>query len=299
MGDDVALKEEIKPDLIDEPIVTEEHDEIVLIGEEGEVEETTPAPPKRNAVRDMRSRIKEQNKENRDLNDTVRDLQKTVAQLTAGGVAPAVVESQVKVKPTLAEYSYDTDKYEAALDTWHDTNLDARLDKRQSVTARTSADESASRITEEAITGHYARASDLNVPDFEATEDAAINVLGANLVQAIQSTSGKSELILYYLGKKPEEAARIAALYQTSPGAATLALGELSSKIALRPRTSNAPNPDMGVKGGGGVQSQPASYNRHMKALQKAYASGDLQAAQDVRKEAKAAGVELPFNVAE
>jgi len=290
MGDEAAVKEEIE-------VIAEEHDEVVLIGEEEEQEELKPDPPKRNAVRDMRKRIKEQNTENSDLRSTVRGLQDQVNQLTAGGVAAPVV-SQPKVKPTLAEHSYDSDAYETALSEWHDDQFNARMDERESNTSRNSNHASATQKVEEAITGHYARASDLNVPDYEATEDLAIETLGANLVQSIQSSADNSELILYYLGKKPEKASEIAALYRISPGKATLALGALSGKITLRPNTTKAPNPDMGVKGGGGTQST-ASYNKHMKLLQKAYAEGDLQQARDVRTAAKAAGIELPFNVAE
>lgn len=298
MGDDAALKEEIEGTPAIEPIDDGEHDEIVLIGDEEQEDEVTPTPPKRKPVQDMRKRIKEQNDENRDLRGTVRDLQDKVAQLTAGGEAAPVVAPTAKGKPTLAAYSYDSDAYEAALEEWHDTRLDARLDKRIGAQARTSEQDNVTRETEKAITGHYARASDLNVLDYEATEDAAIATLGADLVQQIQASAENSELILYYLGKKPEKASEIATLNRISPGKATLALGAIGSKVTLVPRTSSAPNPDMGVKGGGGGQST-ASYSKHMKALQKAYVDGDLQAAQDVRKKAKTAGVELPFNVAE
>lgn len=296
MGDEAALKEEIA--VVVDGDEDQQHDEIVLEGEEEEQQEEKPVVPKRNAVRDMRKRIKEQNTENSDLRSTVRDLEEKVTRLSAGGQQAPVVAPQPTVKPTLADYSYDSDAYEAALEQWHDDQFDARMDKRQGDTSRTSAHESATQKVEDAITSHYARASDLNVPDYEATEDAAIASLGANLVQSIQSSAENSELLLYYLGKKPAKASEIAALYRINPGKATLALGALSGKITLRPNTTKAPNPDMGVKGGGGATST-ASYNKHWKALQKAYDAGDLQLAQQVRKKAKAAGIELPFNVAE
>jgi len=72
--------------------------------------------------------------------------------------------------------------------------------------------------------------------------------------------------ILYYLGKNPEEARRIASLPPARQG---LELGRIEAKVSIPPpkRTSTAPPPAPKLAGGGSPSTTPAPDNMSMDAF--------------------------------
>lgn len=293
MGDEAQqLDTDLDQDLDKQTPPPAIEDEVEIFVEPTEEElELEAAPVKRNPVRDMRKRIKEQNRENKDLSSENQQLRD---QLAANKPAiPAVAD---KPEPTLEDCGYDTEKFQREYSIWNGAQLDKKLDdrlNRQHTSEQTSA---ATAEREASIEGHYQRASELRVGDYEEVEDVAVEALGAKLIQSIQSTVDNSEALIYYLGKNPEKAAQVAVLFEANPGKATFELGKIASRITLRPKGKGAPVPDLAVPGGGGALNASV-YNRYKKALDAAYGKGDLSAIKAVRLEAKNAGVDLPFNV--
>lgn len=272
--------------------------EIVLEGEQ----ETAPAagkPPKRATVRHMRERIKELNRDTKDkskeinaLQARIDELEERLASAAQSQTSPVPTNAQgAPRRPTLSDYDYDTDRYEAAFAEWVIDRTTAAQDQRQAQAATTQQAES--RIAQ-----HYERANKLNVLDYEQAEDATIQVLGAEFVQSIQATIPDSEKVLYFLGKNPEKLHYFHNLFASEPGRATFELGQMSTKLTLVPKRKTPPDPDIPIKGGGGHAGNP-KYQKYLKELQGVYGSGKpgaLQAARDIRKRAMAEGVELPLN---
>jgi len=259
--------------------------DIVLEGEESQ--EAVKSP--KNPVRDMRKRIKEQNRENSALREEVNVLK----QAMQSGGTPRVEEPKVVVpteRPTLASTNYDTGEYELQMEAYMAGGVERAIDKRL-INAK---QQDNNKADESSIAEHYKRATDLNVGDYEEMEDKAIEALGVDIVQSLQTTVDQSEMLIYYLGKNPKKAAEIRSTFDRNPAKATFELGTLAAKLTLKPRGDKIPAPDDPLGGGGGGVNP--HYNKYFKMLQKAYDDGDLDTARKVRTEAKDKGVELPYN---
>ena len=63
-----------------------------------------------------------------------------------------------------------------------------------------------------------------------------------------------SHVILYYLGKNPEEATRIANLIKTNPIRGVAEMGRLSAELKIKPKTKIVADPDEEINGDGNTQ---------------------------------------------
>jgi hypothetical protein len=301
MGEEAQLQEHQDQNLDEQqaPAAIENEVEVVLETIDGEEETTSEPPAKRSPViRDMRKRIKEQNRENKDLsteNATLRAQLAAAAQQQPAPPAPPAPEVS-DVPPTLESCGYDSDKFQEEYSKWNDAQLDKKLDQRLQQQQRREQKSSATQQNESLIEGHYQRASELKVGDYEAVEDVAVAALGVQLVQAIQTTVDNSETLIYWLGKNPEKAAALAVQFEANPGKATFELGKLASRVSLRPKGGGAPDPDIPVRGGGGTVNA-SLVAKYQKALDEATnADNPLEARRKVREAAAANGVTLPYN---
>lgn len=134
--------------------------------------------------------------------------------------------------------------------------------------------------------GHYERASILKVKDYSDTEDKAIDILGNDVVNQIISNFDDSPHLLYYLGKNPQEAEKIASLIESNPILGVAEIGRLRSEIKVKPKTkSNAPNPDEEIEGKSGAPTDP--FQRKLDKLREKATSGnkkDVDALFDFKK---------------
>jgi len=289
--------DDIKPPTGDDKPALELEDQVeIVLDIEDEDEGTPPPQPKRNPVRDMRNRIKEQKGENSDLRKENMELKERLRtkETPAGTTSPPSDDGV----PTLEGCGYDTTKYQQQYAEYNQKQLDARIDERFREVEGRDVRTAASQQAEVTIEKHYERASELKVANYEEVEDVAVAALGVDLVRSIQTTVDNSERLIYWLGMNPEKAAGLKVQFDSNPGKATFELGRLSSKLSLRPKGKQPPAPDMGVKGGGSAINATL-YGKFLKKLNIAYDSGvdSLSAARAIRKEAKAAGIELPYNI--
>ena len=111
------------------------------------------------------------------------------------------------------------------------------------------------------LRAHYDRADQLKVSDYEATEDAAIDVLGNDLAKQIMIQSEKSQVLMYYLGKNPAKAEALKRLFEspTTVVKGVLELGRLEVKLKPQSKRSSAPDPETVVEGGGGITKKSVS----------------------------------------
>lgn len=261
---------------------------------------------KRPHIRTLRQRNKELNRQNRaqdtelaaaraeiaTLTETVQQLQ---ARLEAGAPTPSGATEGADW-PKMEDYGYDTEKYQAAVTQYASTLVDnavnSGFEKRE-----TEAEKAERLVQQEAkITNYYKSAAELNLPKFEEAEDKVVDKFGVDLVQSIQTGIPDAAKIIYYLGQNPKQLALFAAKFKESPGVATYELGVLSTKLSLKPKSKQPPMPDTPLKGGGAGNENSSTYRRFASELDKAYDSGDMAKVREVRKEAKQAGIDLPFS---
>jgi hypothetical protein len=278
-------------------------DEIEIVLKEDPTGADNEPPRKPNRVRQMRQRISELKQGSKDKDQTIQALEAQVAQLSARveelSAQPAPTPTRpagapggpLPKRPELAEYNWDADAYGDALVKWTADNLIATTEANQQQQAR-------SQQQQAAINSHYVRANSLNVMDYEQAEDRAAQVLGVDIVEGIQAKVPDSEKLLYFLGKNENKLSYFRDLFASDPGRATFELGRMSTNLVPQPKRKTPPDPDIPIKGGGGSSLDPKA-KPFMKKLTTAYEKGDLAAARAARKEAKAAGIELPLNPTE
>lgn len=144
---------------------------------------------------------------------------------------------------------------------------------------------------------HYTRAEELGVKDYSETEDKAIATLGKVLVNEVIRATDRSEYILYYLGKNPDEAQRIKELVESDPIKGTLALGRLDAELKAKPKTKSSvttPDPDEELEGG-----SPAANNAYQAKLDKlrekamSGSSDAMKKVMDFKRQARKKGITL------
>ncbi len=122
---------------------------------------------------------------------------------------------------------------------------------------------------------HYERAEEIGAKDYEVTEDKAIEVLGTEVTKHIIDNFDDSHIILYYLGKNPDEASRIANLLESSPIKGVAEIGRLSSELTVKSIKKPAPDPDEKISGDGSPDLS-ANERKLEQLREKASKSGDM-----------------------
>lgn len=142
---------------------------------------------------------------------------------------------------------------------------------RKQVTASTKTVQDNSSITsqsqdlERQQVKHYERAAELGASDYSETEDKAIEILGNENVNHIINNFTDSQFLLYYLGKNPHEAERIAGLIDSNAIQGVAEIGRLSSELKVKTKQTPTPNPDEEIEGGGTVANE--SLQRQLNKL--------------------------------
>lgn len=205
-----------------------EQDEIVIsIGEETPPHEQEKAPE---WVRDLR-------KSNREKERRIRELE---ARLQTTEKKPV----ELGKKPTLEESEYDTDRYENALQAWHDRKREV-----DNNVAREQYAEMANRDAWNAKLDGYGKAkAELKVRDYDDAEALAQEVFSTDQQGYIVHCAKNPAQVVYALGKNPKKAKELAAI--KDPLYFAYALSDLEKEIKVTNRKA-APPPEKTVSGTG------------------------------------------------
>jgi len=203
-------------------------------------------------------------------------------------------DTQRPKPPTLADAGYDEAVHADAMIKWAAENALPSVVTQQ-LTENEKKQQAAhqKQARENALESHYQRADNLKVSDYDAAEDKATAVLGRDLVADIAATAEDSHLVLYYLGKNPAKAEELKRIFdEKGPALGTYELGKIAAglKVTSAPKKST-PDPDKPVDGAG--PSGGTWQQRLEKARAKADKTGDLTDVVRLKKEARAAGVNL------
>lgn len=204
-----------------------EPDEVVIsIGE--------PAPPAEDEskapewVRELRKKHREEVRLRKELEDRIKTL--------TAEPKPTVLA----VKPTLAGSDYDEEAFAAALDQWHESKRQVDEQERASKEALTKAD-----AEWQAKLDSYTKAkSELKVKDFAEAEAEAKTTFSTTQQGIIIQGSENSALMVYALGKNPEQAHKLATIQDPVKFAFAVAKLEVQLKITKK---SSPPPPESAV----------------------------------------------------
>ena len=210
----------------------EESDEVVVsIGEEAPPAEEEQRAPE--WVRELR-------KANREKERRIRELEaklQTTAQTENKPVA-------LGPKPKLEEFDYDADRFEQALDAWHDRKRQHDLQTEMVRQA-----ELQQHQAWQAKLDSYSKAkAELRVRDYEDAEAIAQEVFNVTQQGVILQGAENPALVIYALGKNPKKAAELAK--NTDPVKFAFAVAKLEKELKVTNRRA-APAPERVIQGSG------------------------------------------------
>lgn len=209
----------------------EESDEVVVsIGEE--------SPPTEEEVR-APEWVRELRKANREKERRIRELEAKLATS-----APENKPVQLGPKPKLEDHDYDAERFEQALDAWHERKRQHDLE-----TERVRQAEQAQQQAWQAKLEGYSKAkAELKVRDYEDAEAIAQEVFSVTQQGVILQGAENPALVVYALGKNPKKAADLAKI--TDPVKFAFAVARLEKELKVTNRRA-APAPERIVQGTG------------------------------------------------
>lgn len=183
--------------------------------------------------------VKELRKTNREDKRRIRELEEQLKAKAATETKPV----QVGKKPTLEDYDYDAEKFEASLEQWYEQKRQA--DEQN---AKAQAEANAQQQAWEAKLNKYNEdKAKLKVDDFEDAEEFVRGILSTVQQGIIIKGSKNPEVLIYALGRNHAKAKELAAI--TDPVEYAFAVAQLETKLKVTPR--KAPPPERTVSGSG------------------------------------------------
>lgn len=183
-------------------------------------EEETKAPE---WVRELRKKHREEVRKNKELEDKLKAL-------TAEPKPAALLE-----KPTLASCDYDEELFATTLDQWHDKRRqhDEHVKSLQDAEAKATAEWQAK------LDGYAKAKTDLRVKDFEEAEAEAKNIFSVTQQGIIVQGAENPALVVYALGKNPEQAQKLAQI--TDAVKFTFAVAKLEAQLKVSKKSAPPP----------------------------------------------------------
>ena len=225
----------------------EESDEVVVsIGEEAPPAEEEQRAPE--WVRELR-------KANREKERRIRELEaklQTTAQTENKPVA-------LGPKPKLEEFDYDADRFEQALDAWHERKRQHDLETERV----RQAEQTQQQAWQAKLEGYSKAKAELKVRDYEDAEAIAQEVFNVTQQGVILQGAENPALVIYALGKNPKKAAELAK--NTDPVKFAFAVAKLEKELKVTNRRA-APAPERVIQGTGRVSGAVDSTLERLRA---------------------------------
>ena len=230
--EEIVIEDEVieEIDVVDD--LDQPDDEVVVsIGEE--------APPTEEEVR-APEWVRELRKTNREKERRIRELE---AKLTATTTENKPVVT-MGPKPKLEDHDYDADRYEQALDAWHERKRQHDLE-----TETVKKSELQQHQAWQAKLDSYGKAkAELKVRDYEDAEETVQQLLNITQQGVVLQGADNPALVIYALGKNPKKAKEIAEI--TDPVKFAFAVAKLEKELKVTNRRA-APAPERIVSGTG------------------------------------------------
>ena len=220
-----------KVELESEEEETESEEVVVSIGED--------APPAEEEVR-APEWVRELRKTNREKERRIRELEAKLSATTTE-IKPVVT---LGPKPKLEEYDYDADRYEQAIDQWHDRKREH--DREADVALQ--SEQQQQKAWQSKLDDYGKAKAELKVRDYEDAEETVQQILNITQQGVVLQGCDNPALVVYALGKNPKKTAELAKL--TDPVKFAFAVAKLEKELKVTNRRA-APAPERVVSGTG------------------------------------------------
>lgn len=171
--------------------------------------------------------VKDLRKKEREARKRIKELEAQVQQ-----AKPADKPIEVGPKPKLADFDYDEDQFESAVEQWHERKR--QVEQQQA--AKQAEEEKAKQAWQAKMQSYEERRQNVasKVRDFEEVEEAAKDKLTATQQGILIHAAENPELILYHLGKNPKKAQELSEI--TDPIQFAFAAAKLDSQMKIQTR---------------------------------------------------------------
>lgn len=171
--------------------------------------------------------VKDLRKKEREARKRIKELEAQVQQ-----TKPADKPIEVGLKPKLADFDYDEDQFESAVEQWHERKR--QVEQQQA--AKQAEEEKAKQAWQTKMQSYEERRQNVasKVRDFEEVEEAAKDKLTATQQGILIHAAENPELILYHLGKNPKKAQELSEI--TDPIQFAFAAAKLDSQMKIQTR---------------------------------------------------------------
>jgi hypothetical protein len=246
---------------------TEDDEIFVTVGEE--------APPQEEEQNEAPDWVKDVRKQNRELHKKVKELERQTA----------VVEDNKPItlskKPSLEEFDYDSEKYETALDKWHEEKIE--VNNQQNVLKKEQDKQTEAWNT--TLNDYNDAKKSTKIRNYDQAEDVVKDTLSIEQQAIILKGAKKNAVLLVAaIGSNPERAKELASI--TDPIDFAFAVAEMGTK--LKTHKKKAPNVDKKVTGGESVAI--GGSNKELERLRKdAHNSGNFSKLNAYKKKLKQA----------
>ena len=170
----------------------------------------------------------------KDLRKKEREARKRIKELEAQVQQAKPTEKPIEVgpKPKLADFDYDEDQFETAVEQWHERKR--QVEQQQA--AKQAEEEKAKQAWQAKMQSYEERRQNVasKVRDFEEVEEAAKDKLTATQQGILIHAAENPELILYHLGKNPKKAQELSEI--TDPIQFAFAAAKLDSQMKIQTR---------------------------------------------------------------
>lgn len=171
--------------------------------------------------------VKDLRKKEREARKRIKELEAQVQQ-----AKPADKPIEVGPKPKLADFDYDEDQFENAVEQWHERKR--QVEQQQA--AKQAEEEKAKQAWQTKMQSYEERRQNVasKVRDFEEVEEAAKDKLTPTQQGILIHAAENPELIMYHLGKHPNKAKELAEI--TDPIQFAFAAAKLDSQMKIQTR---------------------------------------------------------------
>lgn len=170
----------------------------------------------------------------KDLRKKEREARKRIKELEAQVQQAKPTEKPIEVgsKPKLADFDYDEDQFESAVEQWHERKR--QVEQQQA--SKQAEEEKAKQVWQTKMQSYEERRQNVasKVRDFEEVEEAAKDKLTATQQGILIHAAENPELILYHLGKNPKKAQELSEI--TDPIQFAFAAAKLDSQMKIQTR---------------------------------------------------------------
>lgn len=205
----------------DEP--SEDEEFVITVGDE----EPEPSDDDDFSGKPAPTWVKDLRKKEREARKRIKELEAQVQQ-----AKPAEEPIEVGPKPKLADFDYDEDQFENAVEQWHERKR--QVEQQQA--AKQAEEEKAKQAWQAKMQSYEERRQNVasKVRDFEEVEEAAKDKLTATQQGILIHAADNPELILYHLGKNPKKAQELSEI--TDPIQFAFAAAKLDSQMKIQSR---------------------------------------------------------------